>query len=181
MRLAFLCLLACVPAIGQPFPPMYWGDDSRLGRPFAKDPCAVSFKGRYLLFCSLPPFADKREENGWAIGIAESADLLNWKKIAELAPEQACERKGFCAPEALVLDGRVHLFYLTYGNGAADAICHAVSDDGVRFRRDASNPVFHPTGDWTCGRAIDAEAIADGSRVLLYFAARESPFVCRPR
>lgn len=95
------------------------------------------------------------------------------EKIAELWPEQACEKNGICAPGARVLDGRVHLFYQTYGNQAQDAICHAVSDDGVHFTRAASNPVFHPTGDWTAGRAIDAEVFPVGDRLLLYFATRD--------
>ncbi len=73
----------------------------------------------------------------------------------------------------MVIDGKVHLFYQTYGNQSHDAICHAVSDDGVKFTRDASNPVFHPTGDWTVGRAIDAEAFVMGDRLLLYFATRD--------
>jgi hypothetical protein len=67
----------------------------------------------------------------------------------------------------------VHLFYQTYGNGPRDAICHAVSEDGLRFVRDPSNPVFRPTGEWTSGRAIDAEAFPFDGRLLLYFATRD--------
>lgn len=93
--------------------------------------------------------------------------------MGEVLPAQDCERNGLCAPGAVVLDGRVHLFYQTYGNGARDAICHAVSDDGLRFERNSTNPVFAPTGDWNNGRAIDADVIADGDRLLLYFATRD--------
>lgn len=84
-----------------------------------------------------------------------------------------CEQNGLCAPGAVVLDGQVHLFYQTYGNGARDALCHAVSDDGLRFARNPTNPVFAPTGDWNNGRAIDADVIPDGDRLLLYFATRD--------
>jgi hypothetical protein len=62
------------------------------------------------------------------------------------ALEEAVRRLG--APGAIVLNKQVHLFYQTYGNGPRDAICHAVSDDGLRFMRDASNPIFHPAGNW---------------------------------
>lgn len=156
---------------------MRWADESRLGRPFSKDPSVIRFKGRYLLYFSLPPFAPDRAPadgpEGWSIGIAESPDLTNWRKVGELWPEQECERKGLCAPGARVLRGQVHLFYQTYGNGPRDAICHAVSSDGVHFDRDASNPVFRPTGAWNVGRAIDAEVFPVGERLLLYFATRD--------
>jgi beta-1,2-mannobiose phosphorylase / 1,2-beta-oligomannan phosphorylase len=170
-------LAAEIPAAKSIKPIMKWADSTRLGRPYSKDSSVIQFGGRYLMYFSLPPFdaklAPSNAPAGWSIGIAESSDLKSWKKIAELWPEQECEQKGLCAPGAVVIGGKVHLFYQTYGNGPKDAICHAVSDDGVKFTRDASNPVFHPTGDWTVGRAIDAEAFVVGERLLLYFATRD--------
>jgi beta-xylosidase len=158
-------------------PAMMFGDTNRLGRPFSKDPSVVRFGGRYLMYFSLPPFSKElamiNSPKGWSVGIAESRDLVHWQKTGELAPEQEVEKNGLCAPGAIVLDGRVHLFYQTYGNGAKDAICHAVSEDGLRFTRDASNPVFRPSGAWTCGRAIDADVVEHEGRLLLYFATRD--------
>jgi hypothetical protein len=72
-----------------------------------------------------------------------------------------------------VLDGKVHLFYQTYGNGKNDAICHAWSDDGVHFQRDPTNPIFRPEGAWNVGRAIDADVIVFGDRLLLYWSTRD--------
>ncbi len=166
--------------LAQPAPvpaPNLWADSSRLGRPFAKDPCVIRFQDRYLLYFSLPPFPLEAMRadapRGWSVGIATGTNLTDWRKAGELLPEQDCEGQGLCAPGAIVLEGRVHLFYQTYGNGPKDAICHAVSDDGLRFRRDPSNPVFHPTGEWTAGRAIDAEVFPVGDRLLLFFATRD--------
>ncbi|MBI1387416.1 MAG: family 43 glycosylhydrolase [bacterium] len=152
---------------------MRYADESR-GKPFSKDPAVVHFDGRYFMYYSLPPFQDGREPDGWSIGIAQSEDLLHWEKAGELygLPDTA-EKKGIAAPGALVHNGRVHLFYQTYGNGRHDAICHAVSDDGVHFERDASNPIFSPEGEWNAGRAIDADVIAFGDQLLLYFATRD--------
>jgi beta-xylosidase len=109
----------------------------------------------------------------WMVGIAESTDLANWKRVGQLAPGALYERQGLAAPFAKVLDGKVHLFYQTYGNGPHDAICHAVSADGLNFERDPSNPIFHPTGAWNSGRAIDAEITQLGDRWLLYAATRD--------
>jgi predicted GH43/DUF377 family glycosyl hydrolase len=156
---------------------MMWADSSRLGRPFSKDPSVIGFGGRYLMYFSFPPYARElapsNSVSGWSIGIAESRNLVDWKKVGELAPAQPCESKGLCAPGARVLKGKVHLFYQTYGNGPRDAICHAVSADGVHFKRDSSNPVFHPGGQWNVGRAIDAEVISFHDQLLLFFATRD--------
>ena len=56
---------------------MMFGDTSRTGVPFAKDPHVVNFGGRYLLYFSIPPYKDQ-PGSGWNIGIAESRDLVNW-------------------------------------------------------------------------------------------------------
>ncbi len=85
------------------------------------------------------------------------------------------KKKGLCAPAAIVIDNKVHLFYQTYGNRRKDALCHAVSEDGLHFKRNPTNPVFRPAGDWTAGRAIDAEVIPFQDRYLLFM-----PPVIRP-
>jgi predicted GH43/DUF377 family glycosyl hydrolase len=168
--LLFIAALYCVPVLAQT--QMMFSDTSR-GRPFAKDPHVVQFKGRYLMYYSVGPYLDGRAVDPWSIGIAESRDLINWQKVGEILPQTDYEAQGMCAPGAVVVNGKIHLFYQTYGNGPKDAICHAVSEDGLRFTRDASNPVFHPTGAWTSGRAIDAEVIIDGPTAFLYFATRD--------
>ena len=152
---------------------MLFGDTSRLGRPFAKDPSVIRFRGRYLLYYSIPGFGDGRPDDGWGVGIAESRNLSDWTKVGEFLAAEPYEGKGVAAPQALVVDGRVHLFYQSYHPGPQDAICHAVSDDGLRFTRDASNPVFRPTGDWNAGRAIDAEVVRHRGKWYLFAATRD--------
>ena len=156
---------------------MMYGDTSRVGIPFSKDPHVVNFGGRYLMYYSVPPMKDV-EGAGWNIGIAESLDLIDWEKVGEITPAAGAdyEKKGLCAPGALVRDGKVHLFYQTYGNSRNDAICHAVSDDGVNFIRNSTNPIFSPTGNWNCGRAIDAEVCEFNGQYFLYFATRDPDF-----
>jgi len=151
---------------------MRFADASR-GRPFAKDPAVARFRGQYLLYYSLSPFRDGRANDGYAIGIAVSDDLEHWEKAGELLPDAPYEANGLCAPAALVRDEQLHLFYQTYGNGPRDAICHAVSRDGLAFTRDATNPIFSPTGDWNNGRAIDAEVQIVSETAFLYYATRD--------
>jgi len=151
---------------------MFYADNER-GYPCSKDPAVVKLGDRYYLYYSMPACSNGGDNGGWAIGIAESTDLEHWTRAGGLEPEQVNEKPGICAPGAIVLDGKVHLFYQTYGNFLKEAICHAVSTDGVHFIRDASNPVFAPTGSWTIGRAIDADVIPYGDKLMMYFATRE--------
>ena len=148
-------------------PAMYYTDTS-YGRAFAKDPDVVRFKDRYLMYYSI-----HRGKQGIAIGIAQSGNLVHWTKIGEILPEAEYEKKGLAAPGAIVLYGKVHLFYQSYGNGRNDAICHAVSEDGTHFARDETNPIFRPSGEWNCGRAIDADVIVLKDQLLLYCATRD--------
>lgn len=158
---------------------MMFGDSTRLGVPFSKDPHVIRFQKRFLMYYSVPAYKDKAGvAHGWGIGIAESQDLIAWKRIAEVNtdPSATYEAKGMCAPCALVVGKMVHLFYQTYGNGKKDAICHAWSDDGIHFTRDATNPIFSPDGNWNCGRAIDAEVISFKGKYFLYYATRDSSY-----
>jgi hypothetical protein len=125
------------------------------------------------MYYSLPPYADGRTDDGWAIGIASSVDLTTWQRVGEIGPQHNYEQRGLCAPGVLVRDGAIHLFYQTYGNGRNDCICHAYSLDGIQFLRNPTNPIFRPTGGWNCGRAIDADVIVFGDHVLLYYATRD--------
>lgn len=182
IQLLILLFFVVTTLVGQPhthsrIPKMLFGDTSRIGLPFAKDPYVIKFQGRYLLYYSIPAYADKTKAiQGWGIGIAESKDLNHWRKIGEITPIGEYEKKGLAAPCAQVINNQVHLFYQTYGNGKKDAICHAVSSDGLNFTRNETNPVFNPSGDWNCGRAIDAEVFHFNGRYLLYFASRDPDY-----
>lgn len=149
---------------------MMFADTSRRAKPFAKDPAVVKFNDNYYLYYSIPP---NDSVKGWRIAVAKSIDLLVWSKIGELQPAQEVEKNGFCAPGAIVLNDKIHLFYQTYGNGRNDAICHAISEDRINFVRNPDNPVFRPSGSWNCGRAIDADVIMHNTELLLYFATRD--------
>lgn len=149
-------------------PSMYFTDTSS-GKPIAKDPKVIHFKGKYWMYYSIPG----KGGAGWHIGIARSNNLKDWQKVGELDGVETYEKNGLCAPGALVRKDTVHLFYQTYGNGPKDAICHAYSTDGIHFTRNNTNPIFRPTGDWNNGRAIDAEISFYKNQYFLYFATRD--------
>ncbi|MBT3374730.1 MAG: family 43 glycosylhydrolase [Lentisphaerae bacterium] len=150
---------------------MYYADDVS-GRPLSKDPAVVRLGGTYWLYYSIPPYEGKLT-TGWTIGVATSNNLTDWVKAGELTNTGDAEARGFTAPGAIVLDGKIHLFYQTYGNADRDAICHAWSEDGLSFTRNPTNPIFRPAGEWNNGRAIDADVIPHSDRLLLYWATRD--------
>jgi len=139
---------------------------------FAKDPAVVRFRGRYYLYHS----AYVPGESPLRIAAAVSDDMETWERAGYLPIDTEYEKNGNGAPAAIVLGEEIHLFYQTYGNRERDAICHAVSDDGVHFRKDPTNPVFRPSTGWCCGRAIDADVVLFGGRLYLYFATRDHAF-----
>jgi len=147
-------------------PAMKWAQGT-----FAKDPSVVRFNGKYYLYYSF--FMKGAENQVLTIGIAESTDLTNWNFVKNIYPMQECDAKGLGAPCAKVMRGKVWLFYQTYGTGTKDAICCAWSDDGLNFTPHPENPVFRPSGNWTNGRAIDAEVAEFNGRLFLYAATRD--------
>ncbi len=141
---------------------------------FAKDPAVVHFADRYFLYYTM-----RNDDESLGIGIAVSSDMDNWECIGEVARTQECEQNGIAAPAAIVMDGKVHLFYQTYGNWRRDALCHAVSEDGINFDKNPENPVFRPTDDWCCGRAIDADVCVWQGKLYMYFATRDHEMRCQ--
>lgn len=172
MKSYVISILVCFYSAFSLAQTMMFGDTSRLGRPFSKDPHVITFKGKYLMYYSIPPKENSTEVAGWGIGVAESRNLNKWERVGEITPAAPYEAKGLCAPCALVREDTVHLFYQTYGNGKKDAVCHAWSVDGINFVRNATNPVYVPTATWNCGRAIDAEVVFCRDKYYLYYATR---------
>lgn len=136
---------------------------------FAKDPAVVKFHGTYFLYYTF----HYTEEDKIGVAVASSEDMEHWTCTEELPLSEAYEQNGIGAPAAIVLDEKVHLFYQTYGNGRNDAICHAVSEDGIHFVKNPDNPVYAPTKDWCCGRAIDADVCIFKGKLFLYIATRD--------
>lgn len=146
--------------------------DSSRGRDMAKDPAVVKFKGKYYLYYSIAPNASMNYST-WDIGIAVSGDMESWEKIGELDRVGDAEKPGICAPAALLYEGKIHLFYQTYGRFVGDSICHAYSEDGIHFTRNETNPIIRAEGSWNCGRAIDADVVIMGDELYMYFATRD--------
>lgn len=150
---------------------MRYSDQSR-GFECAEDPEVVRFAGRWFLYYTLAPGSGVRRLP-WHIGIAVSDDLENWDKVGELAPEDLGVSNGVCVGSLLVIGGKLHLFYFTYGTGPRDSVCIATSSDGVAFTPHPRNPVFRAIGEWNCGRAISPSVVRHGDKLRMYVCTRD--------
>ena len=146
--------------------------DSSRGFDCAEDPEVVRFGDRYLMYYVVAP-GDGVQRLPWAIGIASSQDLETFEKVGEIAPAELGERNGVCVGSVLVHQGKLHLFYFTYGCGPNDAIGIATSDDGIKFTPHPRNPVFRARGEWNCGRAISPHVVRVGERLRMYACTRD--------
>ena len=127
LRFSLLSLLLFVGTFCHAYEFIY-GDDTRTGTLFAKDPIIVFHGGRYLMYYSIPPH-NSRDWEGWNIGIAESPDLRRWQRIGEITPQADYEAKGLCAPGAIVRGDTIHLFYQTYGGFNDNSEMADMADD----------------------------------------------------
>ena len=154
-------------------PAMKFALINKHGKPFAKDPTVVRFKGKYWMYFSLFSLDPQKTGYDLYIGVATSDDLTNWTSVGAITPLCVGDKKGLGAPCAKVWDGKVHLFYQSYGNGPKDAIYYATSEDGLNFKSVYPTAIFSPKGDWTNGRAIDADFIEFKGKCFLYAATRD--------
>ena len=164
--------------------PMKYGDTSRGGDPYAKDPTVIRHGDRYLMYYSIRAYQDKKLapkkpapfQLGWHTGIAESRDLVHWTRVADMDLRDTQGRPFWSsvAPCVRKLDGKIHLFYQRpLQLGGTNAIWHATSEDGLVFTNVADEPVFVPNNAWACSRAIDAEVYRVGDDLVLMYVTRD--------
>ncbi len=85
LRIPLLLALSATLSTAQPtLPAMHFGDTSHRKVGYSKDPYVIQFKGRYLLYYSVPLYKDSTGTDHWGIGIAQSSDLTNWQKVGEI-------------------------------------------------------------------------------------------------
>lgn len=184
----FLCFLYGFSQTGQ----MMFGDTSRIGVPFAKDPHVISFDGRYLMYFSIPP-QKGIESSGWNIGIAESRNLIEWRKIGEittektnfnrkdwklalnatiLSPELPWEGKCIEGASITIRNNKMYMFYAGAYNNWPQQVGVAESEDGIKWKRLFTQP-FLPNGtpgEWNESESGHPHIFTDtDGRTYLFF------------
>jgi len=164
---------------------MRFGDTTRKAVPYAKDPTVIRHGDRYLMYYSIPPYDKAKvperpdpEQKGWHSGVAESKDLVHWRRVGDLNLRDTRGTRiwGAVAPCVKKLDGKIHLFYQrpwkpAHGN---NNLWHATSEDGLTFANTHDEPIFIPNNGWSNDRSIDAEVYRVGDSLVLMFATRDA-------
>jgi predicted GH43/DUF377 family glycosyl hydrolase len=164
---------------------MRYGDTAQRdpSRPWAKDPTVIRHGGRYLMYYTVtydprryPQKVPKGKPRVWWGAIAESTDLVNWKRICDLDPVADVEFSQISiAPCVRKLDGKIHLFCQGKAKGGHhnDALWPATSEDRIPVKLTGREPIFRPKNKWALDRAIDAEVYRVGDRLMLMYATRD--------
>ena len=163
---------------------MRFGDIAQRGKPFSKDPTVIRHEGRYLMYYSvrsydeayLPKGMPKRRLKTWCGSVAESKDLVNWKRIGDINVKAATELAEIgVAPCVKKLDGKIHMFCQGHRPGFKNVLWHATSEDGINFVCKDSEPTFAPDNNWARKRrAIDAEVYRLDDKLIMMYAVRET-------
>ncbi len=117
-----------------------------------------------------------------SIGYATSKDGKTWERVGErpvLAPEQSWEREAVMCPHVLY-DARRRLYRMWYSGGEQyepNAIGHATSTDGLKWVKDADNPIFRPDRQraWEKDRVTACQVVQqqNGWYVMFYIGFRD--------
>ena len=164
---------------------MKYGDDTRTGIPFAKDPTVIRKGSTYLMYYTVAGYdASHKPANpaylqaGYGSAIARSKDLVHWERIGELDLRDTRGNRiwGAVAPCVKRFGGKIHLFYQHKWEGASNSnnnIWHAVSRDGIHFTNTCDRPIFVPDAPWCTDRSIDAEIYRVKDSLILLYATRD--------
>lgn len=104
----------------------------------------VYYQGAYHLFYQYYPYDSQWGPMHW--GHAKSVDLIHWEHLpVALAPDEDYDADGCFSGSAIARDGKLFLVYTGHveQDGACREVqCLAVSEDGIRFKKYANNPII---------------------------------------
>ena len=110
------------------------------------------------------------------IGYATSMDGITWKRQSDkpvLSAELPWEKVAVMCPH-VIYDGRTKLYRMWYSGGEQgepNAIGYATSSDGLKWEKDANNPIFKPdpNNDWEKDRVTACQVIAQQDGFLMFY------------
>jgi predicted GH43/DUF377 family glycosyl hydrolase len=115
------------------------------------------------------------------IGHAASRDGKTWRRLSDrpvLSPEQPWEKVAVMCPHVLY-DDEARLYRMWYSGGEQhepDAIGYATSPDGLKWTRNAGNPIFRPIPEhaWEKDRVTACQVVRRGDwHLMLYIGFRD--------
>lgn len=102
----------------------------------------VSFGGYHHIFYQHTPHYERPGGESMVWGHTRTKDFLSWEDLpVALDADMPYDKGGVWSGTAFVKDGLLYAFYAAICDGK-QAICAAVSEDGVTFRKFENNPII---------------------------------------
>ncbi|PKL90868.1 MAG: hypothetical protein CVV21_10765 [Candidatus Goldiibacteriota bacterium HGW-Goldbacteria-1] len=135
----------------------------------ALDPAAIHFNGKVFLYYS------GLGEGDDSIGLAVSKDFYDFKKFKKPVI------KGR-APEAVLKEGVIYLYYVLPNAKTGYSIYLATSDDGYNFIKYSDKPIFEPAPDvntWD-GKSVTTPRITEKNGIYYMLYCGDNKYIDYP-
>ena len=163
-------------AVWQPYPSnpvISYGQ----AKPFAmwNDPSVIKVGSGYIMYLT----ANSTDSGSVLPYRATSNDGINWNinttPVLNQGGQNSFDGKSVETPSVIFFKNQYHMYYTGVSNeglGAALAIGHAVSSDGINWTRPGNSAILSPTGsptDWNGYQIGEPGAVIFNNKVYLYF------------
>ena len=141
-------------------------------------PCVLKRDGAYHMW-----YTGQASGHSW-IGYATSPDGVTWKRMSDkpvLSFDQPWEKNTAVMCPSVIWDESTRLFSMWYSGGEQnepDAIGHAVSSDGLNWKKNGGNPVFlpDPANAWEKHKVTGCQVQKRGDwHVMFYIGFEDEP------
>lgn len=143
------------------------------------DPSILKLNGTYVMYAT----ANVGGKWGTVLPFrGTSQDGIHWdmstRPLLELGKSGSFDEDSVETPSVVRFKGKYHMFYTGIVKGLIKqkmAIGHAISDDGITWRRVSEKPLIKPTGnffrDWNGFHVAEPGAVVFNNRLFVYFHA----------
>lgn len=130
---------------------------------------------RYVMYYDATSGSDE------SIGVAGSLDGRYWvgnpRRSPVLAHAPSAEGEEYVSQATILPHDGVYSMWFSYGaDGATEGIGYAESNDGLNWREDSNNPIYHITDGkaWRAVRTYAPSVISQGSAYRMWFGGLDS-------
>lgn len=147
------------------------------------EPFLMKAQGVFRIYFEI---ADFEEKNGLVkhtrseIYLAESKNTIDWEIVNDEQPvlcaDVSWENAYVGAPTVAVSDG---LFVMLYGGNRGAGIGRAISDDGIHWTKEETNPVIRPDLQWEGGEfgfVLSPSIIIDQGVTHVWYAGGQAGY-----
>ncbi len=107
--------------------------------------------------------------DAWKIGLATSTDGINWTKEAQPILSGSGWDYQMGASSAIIIDGKIYLYYYGHQYYQNRQIGLAISDDGYTFQKYGNGPIMSPDQPWELDAIGYPSVIDNGNQYMMIY------------